>query len=58
MTHQEIEKRINLLRMQLTGVLHEDAKVRDQIYSLELKLKSVERITLKPPNKGCSSCGS
>jgi len=57
MTHQEIEKRINLLRMKLTGVLHEDAKIRDQIYSLELKLKGVERITLKPP-RGCTSCGS
>jgi hypothetical protein len=43
--------------MKLTGVLHEDAKIRDQIYSLELKLKGVERITLKPP-RGCTSCGS
>lgn len=58
MTHQEIEKRINLLRMQLTGVLHEDAKVRDEIHGLELKLRGVERITLKPPTKGCTSCGS
>jgi len=44
--------------MKLTGVLHEDAKIRDQIYSLELKLKGVERITLKPPPRGCTSCGS
>ena len=42
--------------MQLTGVLHEDAKVRDEIHSLELKLRGVERITLKPRN--CTSCGS
>jgi hypothetical protein len=57
MTHQEIEKRINLLRMKLTGDLHKDAVIREEIHKLELQLKGVERITLKSP-RGCSSCGS